>query len=55
MTDALLDTGMLAGSGVITGPHLDFRRRSCCLFYRVPGRNVCSDCVFRRTRRPNRR
>lgn len=55
MTEALLDTGMLAGSGVVTGPHLDFRRRSCCLFYRVPGRNVCADCVFRRTRRPSRK
>jgi hypothetical protein len=55
MTDSLLDTGMLAGSGVITGPHLDFRRRSCCLFYRVPGRNVCGDCVFRRARRPHRK
>lgn len=51
MTDSLLDTGMLAGSGVITGSHLGFRRRSCCLFYRVPGRSVCGDCVFRRDTR----
>ena len=21
--------------------------RSCCLFYRIPGRSVCGDCVFR--------
>jgi hypothetical protein len=55
ITNSLLDTGMLAGSGVITGPQLGFRRRSCCLFYRVPGRSVCGDCVFRRARRTNRK
>jgi len=55
MTNSLLDTGMLAGSGVVTGSHLGFRRRSCCLFYRIPGRSVCGDCVFRRTRRASRR
>lgn len=55
ITDSLLETGMLAGSGVITGPHLGFRRRSCCLFYRAPGRSVCGDCVFRHAPRPNRR
>jgi FhuF 2Fe-2S C-terminal domain len=55
ITNSLLDTGMLAGSGMITGPHLGFRRRSCCLFYRIPGRSVCGDCVFRQTPQPNRR
>ncbi|ORV91273.1 iron reductase [Mycobacterium interjectum] len=55
MTESLLDSGVLAGSGVVTGPHLAFRRRSCCLFYRVPGRSVCGDCVFRRDRRSHRR
>jgi FhuF 2Fe-2S C-terminal domain len=55
MTESLLDSGMLAGSGVVTGPHLAFRRHSCCLFYRVPGRTVCGDCVFRRDRRSGRR
>lgn len=45
MTHALLGIGALAGSGV-TGPHLSFKRRSCCLFYRLPGRFVCGDCVF---------
>jgi hypothetical protein len=55
MTEALLDSGMLAGSGVVSGPHLGFRRHSCCLFYRVPGRSVCGDCVFRRDRRSSRR
>jgi hypothetical protein len=24
-----------------------FRRRSCCLYYRVPGGGVCGDCVLR--------
>lgn len=55
MTESLLDSGMLAGSGVLSGPHLAFRRHSCCLFYRVPGRSVCGDCVFRRDRRSNRK
>jgi hypothetical protein len=44
MTDALLDTGRLAGSGVITSEDLGFRRRSCCLFYRLPGGSTCGDC-----------
>jgi hypothetical protein len=55
ITDALLSTGKLAGSGAITDPHLGFRRRSCCLFYRIPGGSVCGDCVFRRTPRSTRR
>jgi hypothetical protein len=46
---SLLDTGMMAGSGVLTG--LDFRRRSCCLFYRLPGGSLCGDCGLHRTRR----
>lgn len=41
-TQSLLDTGRLAGTGVLTG--LDFRRRSCCLFYRTPAGSTCSDC-----------
>lgn len=50
-TQSLLDTGVLAGSGVITGPRLGFRRRSCCLFYRLPGGGLCGDCVLHRARR----
>ncbi|OMC33333.1 iron reductase [Mycobacterium colombiense] len=49
MTQSLLNTGVLAGAGVITG--LDFRRRSCCLFYRLPGSSLCGDCVLHRTTR----
>lgn len=49
ITNSLLGTGMLAGSGIVTGPHLDFRRSSCCLFYRLSGRSVCGDCVLPRS------
>jgi hypothetical protein len=44
ITSALLSTGILAGSGVITSGELDFRRRSCCLLYRAPGGGKCGDC-----------
>jgi hypothetical protein len=47
-TEELLSTGQLAGTGVVTGPQLGFRRRSCCLYYRIPGGSVCGDCVFDR-------
>lgn len=40
----LLGTGVLRGTGELTGPGLEFRRRSCCLFYRVPGGGLCGDC-----------
>lgn len=50
-TRSLLDTGVLAGSGVITGPRLGFRRRSCCLFYRLPDGSLCGDCALHRTPR----
>jgi len=46
ITNSLLDTGELAGSGVITSGDLDFRRRSCCLFYRIPGGSLCGDCAL---------
>lgn len=54
ITNALLDTGMLAGSGEVSGPQLGFRRRSCCLLYRAPKMSVCGDCVFRRAPRSSR-
>jgi FhuF-like iron-sulfur protein len=54
ITNSLLGTGTLAASGIVTGSHLDFRRHSCCLFYRLPGGSVCGDCVFPRTPRPMR-
>ncbi|MBN1093214.1 (2Fe-2S)-binding protein [Blastococcus sp. TML/M2B] len=43
---ALLRSGPLAG----TGSHRSdgsFVRRSCCLFYRIPGAGTCGDCVLR--------
>lgn len=54
ITSALLDTGVLAGSGVLSGPQPGFRRRSCCLLYRAPGGSVCDDCVFRTAARSAR-
>jgi hypothetical protein len=44
ITNSLLDTGRLAGSGMIISGDLNFRRRSCCLFYRIPGAGKCGDC-----------
>jgi FhuF 2Fe-2S C-terminal domain len=43
ITDSLLHTGRLSGSGVLTG-ELDFTRNSCCLLYRAPGGGKCGDC-----------
>ncbi len=43
ITNSLLSTRRLNGSGIITGD-LDFRRRSCCLFYRAPAGSKCGDC-----------
>ncbi|MEV7397680.1 (2Fe-2S)-binding protein [Aeromicrobium sp. NPDC092404] len=40
----LLEHGTLTGTGDLTGP--TFVRRSCCLFYRVPGAGICGDCVL---------
>jgi ferric iron reductase protein FhuF len=47
----LLATGPLAGTGELRPPqgpdrHWSFRRRSCCLYYRVPGGGLCEDCVL---------
>lgn len=46
LTTRLLSTGRLAGTGVVTGPDLTFRRRSCCLYYRVPNGSKCGDCCL---------
>lgn len=47
----LLDTGALAGSGERHEPTppdrgWTFRRRSCCLYYRIEGGGLCGDCVL---------
>lgn len=44
LTRAVLRIRRLAGTGELTG--LLFRRRSCCLFYRVPGGSYCDDCAL---------
>ncbi|MEU0744233.1 (2Fe-2S)-binding protein [Streptomyces sp. NPDC006134] len=44
VTAALLGHPLLTGTGTLTGTA--FRRRSCCLYYRVPGGGVCGDCCF---------
>lgn len=48
LAQRLLGTGLLRGTGELTGPGLEFRRRSCCLFYRVPGGGLCGDCPLAR-------
>ncbi len=47
----LLATGLLRGTGSLTGPGLEFRRNSCCLYYRVPGGGLCGDCSLRQDER----
>ncbi|MGW4422466.1 (2Fe-2S)-binding protein [Streptosporangium sp. NPDC004631] len=48
LAERLLDTAALRGTGEFTGPDLAFRRRSCCLYYRVPGGERCGDCSLER-------
>ena len=43
--DALLVIGPLTGTGTRRADR-SFRRRSCCLFYRLPGAGTCADCVL---------
>jgi ferric iron reductase protein FhuF len=45
----LLDHGPLRGSGTLTvqSGQLSFVRRSCCLYYRLPGGGLCGDCSLR--------
>ncbi|MGE2832650.1 (2Fe-2S)-binding protein [Mycobacterium sp. SMC-4] len=40
----LLEMGPLHDSATVAGGR--FRRRNCCLFYRVPGSGLCGDCVL---------
>lgn len=49
----LLAHPLLAGTGTLTGT--SFRRRSCCLYYRVPGGGVCGDCCLVRPPRSSPR
>lgn len=43
LVQELLAAGTLHDTGVLNGT---FKRRSCCLFYRVPGAGICGDCVL---------
>ncbi|MFJ9714371.1 (2Fe-2S)-binding protein [Streptomyces sp. NPDC101213] len=54
LTAELLAHPLLAGAGTPTATPAGtaFRRRSCCLYYRVPGGGVCGDCCFPRPPRP---
>lgn len=42
----LLGRGSLHGTGDLDLARRTFRRRSCCLFYRIPGAGICGDCVL---------
>ncbi|MFE9621604.1 (2Fe-2S)-binding protein [Streptomyces sp. NPDC006527] len=53
LTAELFTHPLLAGTGTLTGTA--FRRRSCCLYYRVPGGGVCGDCCFTRPPRSSPR
>jgi ferric iron reductase protein FhuF len=45
---ALFDVEPLVGTGAFGGgmQPREFRRNSCCLYYRVPGGGYCGDCVL---------
>lgn len=43
--DELLATGSLSGTGRRRTDG-SFARRSCCLYYRLPGAGTCADCVL---------
>lgn len=43
---ALLEHGSLQDTGDLDPDGPTFVRRSCCLFYRVPGADICGDCVL---------
>ncbi|MFF5188041.1 (2Fe-2S)-binding protein [Streptomyces sp. NPDC000345] len=57
LTAELFAHPLLAGTGTRTETPAGtaFRRRSCCLYYRVPGGGVCGDCCFTRPPRSSPR
>ncbi|MEU8573126.1 (2Fe-2S)-binding protein [Streptomyces asoensis] len=57
LTAELFTHPLLAGTGTSAGTAsgTGFRRRSCCLYYRVPGGGVCGDCCFTRSPRSSPR
>ncbi|MGY5128295.1 (2Fe-2S)-binding protein [Streptomyces nigrescens] len=52
LATVLLEREPLAGAGAFTASPLTYRRRSCCLYYRVPGAGFCGDCVLHQKGRP---
>jgi FhuF 2Fe-2S C-terminal domain len=57
VAERVLAAGPLAGTGRLLPPRepdrdWTFRRRSCCLYYRVPGGGLCGDCVLLDRRMP---
>ncbi|MFJ7147537.1 (2Fe-2S)-binding protein [Streptomyces sp. NPDC100445] len=53
LTDALFTHPLLRATGARDGTA--FRRRSCCLYYRVPGGGLCGDCCLTRVPGPSPR
>ncbi|MFK0294081.1 (2Fe-2S)-binding protein [Streptomyces sp. NPDC090442] len=49
LTASLLDDPLLRDTGTLDPVGPGFSRRSCCLYYRVPGGGLCGDCVLRRS------
>lgn len=48
--ELLAEGGALGGTGTFIheeGLGVAFVRRSCCLYYKVPGGGLCGDCVLR--------
>jgi ferric iron reductase protein FhuF len=57
VAERLLASGPLAGAGELRPPEgpdrvWSFRRRSCCLYYRVRDGGLCGDCVLLDRRAP---
>ncbi|WP_404820759.1 (2Fe-2S)-binding protein [Streptomyces malaysiensis] len=47
LTRAQLVHPPLRDAGTLNTEPLGYRRRTCCLYYRVPGGGLCGDCVLR--------
>lgn len=47
LTARLFEDPPLSGTGTLDTDRVSFVRRSCCLYYRVPGGGLCGDCVLR--------
>lgn len=53
LTGRILGMSPLRGTGTLLRPDprqpgISFVRRSCCLYYRIPGGQTCGDCVLTR-------